>query len=215
MTRKRGLAAMAALGVLAAAAPAATEAWSPSDADTERAAAAARQALSRGRIDVLKARIDPLAGMPQATTGRSEPLAALASDLGGRFPGLGARLEGEQLRLNLQSDILFDFDKAQVRKDAEPVLEAVAAGAGRLGKPIRVEGHTDAKGGAAYNQALSERRARAVETWLKTRLAGAPVTLTAAGFGATRPVAANTRPDGSDDEAGRQRNRRVEIVIGG
>ncbi|CAN7606839.1 OmpA family protein [Phenylobacterium sp. LjRoot219] len=215
MASMSGLAAMAAVGALAAAAPAAAQPWGPQDADTPRADAVAQEALTRGRVDLLKARIDPLAGMQQATTGRSEPLANLASDLSGRFPGLGARVEGEQLRLNLQSDILFDFDKAQVRKDAEPLLEAIAAGAARLGKPIRVEGHTDAKGGAAYNQALSERRARAVEAWLKTQLAGAPVTLTAKGFGATRPVAANTRPDGSDDGAGRQRNRRVEIVIGG
>ena len=205
----------AAVGAVSIGAPALTEPWGPLDGGSPRADAAARAALARARVDVLKVRIDPLTGLAQATTGRSEPLANLASDLSGRFPGLGAKVEGEQLRLNLQSDVLFDFDKADLRKDALPVLDAIAAGAGPLGKPIRVEGHTDAKGSDAYNQALSERRAGAVEAALKARLGSAAVTLTAQGFGARRPVAANTKPDGSDDEAGRQRNRRVEILIGG
>lgn len=208
-----GLAAAAA--AVSMGAPTWAEPWGPLDAGSPRADAAARAALPRARIDVLKVRIDPLTGLAQATTGRSEPLANLASDLSGRFPGLGARVEGQQLRLNLQSDVLFDFDKADLRKDALPVLDAIAAGAGPLGKPIAVEGHTDAKGSDAYNQALSERRAGAVEAALKARLGGAAVTLTAQGFGAKRPVAANAKPDGSDDEAGRQRNRRVEILIGG
>jgi outer membrane protein OmpA-like peptidoglycan-associated protein len=211
---------LAMMGGLAAAAAAvsmgaAAEPWGPLDGGSPRADAAARAALPRARIDVLKVRIDPLTGLAQATTGRSEPLANLASDLSGRFPGLGAKVEGQQLRLNLQSDVLFDFDKADLRKDALPVLDAIAAGAGPLGKPIRVEGHTDAKGSDAYNQALSERRAKAVEAALKARLGSAAVTLTAQGYGAKRPVAANAKPDGSDDEAGRQRNRRVEILIGG
>lgn len=217
MTRTCALAAMAAAGTLFVVASAAAEPWGPLDSDSPRADAAARAALAqgRGRIDVLTARIDPLTGLQQATIGRSEPLANLASDLSGRFPGLGAKVEGEQLRLNLQSDVLFDFDKADIRQDALPVLDAIAAGAGKLGKPIAVEGHTDAKGSGAYNQGLSERRAKAVEAALRARLAGAPVELTAKGFGAQRPVAPNAKPDGSDDEAGRQRNRRVEIVIGG
>lgn len=215
MTRICALAALAAAGTLCLAPPAVAEPWGPLDAGSPRADAAARAALPRGRVDLLKARVDPLTGLAQATTGRSEPLANLASDLSGRFPGLDAKVEGQKLRLNLQSDVLFDFDKADLRKDALPVLDAIAAGAGPLGKPIKVEGHTDAKGSDAYNQGLSERRAKAVEAALKARLGSAAVTLTAEGFGAGRPVAANTKPDGSDDEAGRQRNRRVEILIGG
>ena len=214
MTRRAMMGGLAAAAA-AVSMDAAAEPWGPLDAGSPRADEAARAALARARVDVLKVRIDPLTGLAQATTGRSEPLANLASDLSGRFPGLGAKVEGEQLRLNLQSDVLFDFDKADLRKDALPVLDAIAAGAGPLGKPIRVEGHTDAKGSNAYNQALSERRAGAVEAALKARLGSAAVTLTAQGFGAKRPVAANAKPDGSDDEAGRQRNRRVEILIGG
>ncbi|MBT9474104.1 MAG: OmpA family protein [Pseudomonadota bacterium] len=211
MTR---ICALAVAGLFVAL-PAAAEPWGPLDGSSPRADAAARAALARGRVDVLKARVDPLTGLQQATSGRSEPLANLASDLSSRFPGLGARVEGEQLRLNLQSDVLFDFDKADIRQDALPVLDAIAAGAGKLGKPIAVEGHTDAKGSDAYNQGLSERRAKAVEAALKARLGGAAGALTARGFGAQRPVAANVKADGSDDPAGRQRNRRVEIVIGG
>lgn len=215
MTRMCALAALAAAGTLFVVSSAAAEPWGPLDSDSPRADAAARAALARGRVDLLKARIDPLTGLQQATIGRSEPLANLASDLSGRFPGLGAKVEGEKLRLNLQSDVLFDFDKADIRQDALPVLDAIAAGAGTLGKPIAVEGHTDAKGSGAYNQGLSERRAKAVEAALRARLGNAAVELTAKGFGAQRPVAPNAKPDGSDDDAGRQRNRRVEIVIGG
>ena len=70
-----------------------------------------------------------------------------------------------------------------------------------------LEGHTDSKGDDAYNQRLSERRAESVRRWLaeKERVDGAK--LTARGFGESRPVASN------DTDAGRQKNRRVEVVI--
>jgi outer membrane protein OmpA-like peptidoglycan-associated protein len=78
---------------------------------------------------------------------------------------------------------------------------------------VRIEGHTDGKGAAAYNQKLSERRAAAVQKWLAER-EGLRVKFATRGFGATKPVAPNAKPDGSDDPDGRQKNRRVEIVFG-
>jgi outer membrane protein OmpA-like peptidoglycan-associated protein len=78
---------------------------------------------------------------------------------------------------------------------------------------FRVEGHTDAKGAEQYNQELSVRRATSVRDWL-VRSAGLRAgSVTAVGFGETRPVAPNAKADGSDDPEGRQRNRRVEIVV--
>ena len=75
---------------------------------------------------------------------------------------------------------------------------------------VSIGGHTDAKGDDAYNEGLSLRRARAVAD----RLQGpAGRSLKAEGFGERRPVAPNVRPDGADDPAGRQKNRRVEIRI--
>jgi len=78
--------------------------------------------------------------------------------------------------------------------------------------PAIVEGHTDSIGGGDYNMVLSQNRATAVRDWLA---AHGYVAADSAirGFGKTRPIAPNTTPDGKDDPVGRQKNRRVEIVI--
>lgn len=78
--------------------------------------------------------------------------------------------------------------------------------------PATVEGHTDAKGSDAYNQTLSEKRARTVRDWLAARGA-LPVDTPIQGWGERRPIAPNLKPDGSDDPAGRQKNRRVEVTL--
>jgi outer membrane protein OmpA-like peptidoglycan-associated protein len=75
-----------------------------------------------------------------------------------------------------------------------------------------LEGHTDAKGSDAYNQTLSERRARAVKDWLVTRRA-IPGAASVKGWGEQRPVAPNTKANGADHPEGRQQNRRVEVVL--
>jgi outer membrane protein OmpA-like peptidoglycan-associated protein len=70
---------------------------------------------------------------------------------------------------------------------------------------MTIEGHTDAQGGAEYNQGLSERRANAVKLYLQA--AGIEATrLRAAGYGFTQPVGPN------DDPLGRAQNRRVELI---
>jgi outer membrane protein OmpA-like peptidoglycan-associated protein len=102
--------------------------------------------------------------------------------------------------------VLFDFNKSTLRPESAPVLQKVA---GLLAKdaPLRLEvqGHTDNVGSDAYNQTLSEARARAVVDWL-TKHGTAPGRLTSKGYGKTMPVA-----DNNTDE-GRARNRRVEIA---
>lgn len=64
----------------------------------------------------------------------------------------------------------------------------------------------------AYNQKLSERRANAVRDWLANREGLKNTRFATRGFGAKKPVAPNTTPDGSDDPEGRQKNRKVEII---
>ena len=81
------------------------------------------------------------------------------------------------------------------------------------GARLLILGYTDAKGSDAYNQKLSERRAEAVQDWLISVARMDPDRLSPAGRGETNPVAPNTNPDGSDNPAGRQRNRRVEISV--
>lgn len=115
--------------------------------------------------------------------------------------------------VDLPADVLFDFDKADLRPDAEPALaRAAELLQGYPDAPVRVRGHTDARGSDAYNDALSLRRAQRVAE----RLAAATGTrkLETEGLGRREPIAANTLPDGRDDPEGRQKNRRVEIVIG-
>jgi outer membrane protein OmpA-like peptidoglycan-associated protein len=124
---------------------------------------------------------------------------------------LNARRSEGVIVIDLPADVLFDFDKATIRPDAEPALARAAELLKSYPRAqVSIGGHTDAKGDDAYNEGLSLRRARAVAD----RLQGpAGRSLKAEGFGERRPVAPNVRPDGADDPAGRQKNRRVEIRI--
>lgn len=116
-------------------------------------------------------------------------------------------------RFSVGADALFEFDKATLTPDAEETLNALLPLLAKSGKhPASLEGHTDAKGADAYNQALSEKRARTVKDWLVAKGA-LPATTPIQGWGRRRPIAPNARPDGSDDPAGRQKNRRVEVVL--
>ncbi len=115
-------------------------------------------------------------------------------------------------RLRVGADFLFDFDRADVRPEAGDALAEVARHIAAARKAVMIEGHTDGKGSDSYNQSLSERRAAAVRTALVSR--GSPDRrLNIQGFGKSRPIAPNQQADGSDDPAGRQKNRRVEVVI--
>ena len=119
-----------------------------------------------------------------------------------------------ELRFDLMSDVLFDFDKAELRPEADGVLrQLLAEVAARMKAPrYRVEGHTDGMGSDAYNLDLSRRRAESVKLWLTHNGAVPAASVGTEGFGKSRSVAPNTKPDGSDDPEGRQKNRRVEII---
>jgi outer membrane protein OmpA-like peptidoglycan-associated protein len=110
--------------------------------------------------------------------------------------------------------VLFDFDKYDLKPAAVGTLTTVADVLKEMGKaPATIEGHTDGKGAKDYNQKLSDRRANAVRAWLIKQGGIETARLTSKGFGMTRPVAPNTKPNGSDDPEGRRKNRRVEIRI--
>jgi outer membrane protein OmpA-like peptidoglycan-associated protein len=116
-------------------------------------------------------------------------------------------------RFLVGADALFEFDQATLTSDAEETLDALVPLLAKAGKhPATVEGHTDAKGSDAYNQTLSEKRAQAVKEWLVARGA-LPATTAVTGWGEQRPVAPNAKPDGADDPEGRQKNRRVAVVL--
>ena len=118
----------------------------------------------------------------------------------------------QAISIDLPADVLFDFDKSDLRADAAAPLNK----AGELIKsyataPLTVRGHTDAKGSDAYNDALSLRRAQAVARALHAQTGRQAAVQ---GLGKRQPVAPNTTPDGRDDPVGRQLNRRVQILIG-
>ena len=107
------------------------------------------------------------------------------------------------------SDVLFDFDSANLKPGArEKVARIASILHSHADLKIEVEGHTDSVGSDSYNQRFSERRAESVRTGLVQQGVNRDVVGTA-GFGESRPVATNGTP------SGRQQNRRVEIVISG
>jgi len=119
----------------------------------------------------------------------------------------------KEIHVILAADVLFHFDKATIRPDAASALKEAGLMIHQHSGNVRIEGHTDSKGGSAYNVNLSNQRAIAVETWLVRDEGSEIATFSTRGFGATRPVAPNTKPDGSDNSEGRQLNRRVELVM--
>jgi len=107
------------------------------------------------------------------------------------------------------SDVLFDTARWTLRPGAREKLAKIAGIVlAHPGLKLEVEGHTDSVGGDDYNQRLSEQRASSVRDYLVQQGVSSP-SITAKGFGEVRPVATN------DHAAGRQQNRRVELVVSG
>ena len=108
--------------------------------------------------------------------GRVLDIVGLTRGVEGALRDLNAKVTDREIKIELAADVLFDFDKHELRAEAVPVLTNVAA-------------------------------------WL-AKDGGIPASrFTTRGWGKTKPVAPNTRPDGTDDPDGRQKNRRVEITV--
>ncbi len=115
--------------------------------------------------------------------------------------------EGNLLAVTFKGDVTFDTNSAVVRPGLYSEINRVAGVMNQYPKTlIRVEGHTDSIGSNEYNMGLSNRRATAVKNLLVQRGISAS-RIEVVGFGETVPVASN------NTEAGRQKNRRVEIKI--
>jgi len=108
----------------------------------------------------------------------------------------------------------FDFDKSTLRPDAVAILnEAIEILKRYPELKVEVAGHTDSVGTDAYNQGLSERRARAVYDYLTSNGIDAARLSGPTGYGESRPIAPNTNEDGSDNPEGRAKNRRTELNV--
>lgn len=135
-------------------------------------------------------------------------------EVAGNVQDLQVKEIGNEVRIDLAADVLFDFDKADLLPKAQETLSKAAAIIKERAKgTVRVEGHTDSKGDDAYNMRLSERRANAVRDWFRTKGGLTSMSFSTKGVGETQPVAPNQKPDGSDDPEGRQKNRRVQIIL--
>ena len=174
----------------------ACSAWAQSkysDPDSPAVNAAAHEALSRARVlDII----------------------GVSSGIQGLLQDLGAKVTDQEVRIDLASDVLFDFDKYTLRPEAAETLRKVSqVAAAYPHSPMTIEGHTDGKGTHPYNMKLSEERATAVKSWLVQNAGIQAAHISTRGWGETKPVVPNKRPDGADDPLGRQKNRRVEIVL--
>lgn len=127
---------------------------------------------------------------------------------------LGAKETQTTVQIDLPGDVLFDFDKWDIRPDAEASLKKVGDIIKAYRSPsVLIAGHSDSKGEEDYNQKLSLKRAESVRDWLVRNAGVGAGIMKTEGLGETKPVAPNTNPDGSDNPDGRQKNRRVEILI--
>lgn len=125
-----------------------------------------------------------------------------------RIPGTWTeRVDERTLLVHFESDILFDVDSSALDGSGRGTLDEVSAVLSEYQKTaVVVQGHTDSTGSEEHNQSLSDRRAGAVRNYLVGRGID-PDRLTALGYGEDSPVASN------ESESGRQRNRRVDIML--
>lgn len=124
-----------------------------------------------------------------------------------RNSGVDVIREGDNIILDVPGDITFAYDQADIRPEMRPILDQIAATLRDYPQTtVDVIGHADSRGSDEYNQALSERRAAAVATYLMDR-GVMRERMFVAGRGESQPKASN------ETDAGRAENRRVEIVL--
>ena len=115
-------------------------------------------------------------------------------------------IEANSLLITSDSGILFDVDKYDVRPEDKEVLKNLATVLKEMNvKNFEIDGYTDSDGSDEHNQVLSEKRANSVKNFLVSQ--GVTAEITTKGYGESKPVASN------DTAEGRQKNRRVEIII--
>lgn len=170
------------------------------DPDSPAAQAAARAALPHAKV------VD-IVGVTLEIQGVTSGIQSVLQDL-------GAKVTAQEVKIELDADVLFDFDKYNLKPEAAESLKKV----GQLvqsypNAPLLIEGHTDGVGTHAHNMKLSDDRAASVKTWLVQNAGIQGSRITTRGWGETKPLAPNKNPNGSDNPAGRQKNRRVEITL--
>jgi outer membrane protein OmpA-like peptidoglycan-associated protein len=130
-----------------------------------------------------------------------------AAELKQNIPGAVVERVGEGIQVTFASGLLFDFDSDVVRSEAATNLRNLAASLDKYpGSDLLIAGHTDSVGTDAYNLGLSQRRAESAASYLVANGVDRS-RLRSRGLGETEPVSPN------DSDAGRSKNRRVEVAI--
>ena len=130
-----------------------------------------------------------------------------AKEIKQQIPGAIVERVGEGIQVTFASGLLFDFDSDKVKAEAASNLRNLSSSLDKYpGTDLLIVGHTDSKGEDAYNQGLSERRARATADYLASQGVDRG-RLRTSGRGELEPVADNASADGQ------QKNRRVEVAI--
>lgn len=170
------------------------------DPDSPEVQNLARQLLPHAKILPIQSKVLEITGVTRGVEG-------LLKDL-------GAKVREHEISIELAADVMFDFNKYDIKPEAAQTLQKVAQVIQGYDKgPIVIGGHTDSVGSDQHNLKLSDQRAMSVKTWLVQNGKIPAARISTKGWGETKPVAPNSKPDGSDDPEGRQKNRRVEIVI--
>jgi outer membrane protein OmpA-like peptidoglycan-associated protein len=130
-----------------------------------------------------------------------------AQELAQNIPGATVERVGEGIQVTFASGLLFDFDSDRIRAEAGQNLRNLASSLDQYpNTDLLIVGHTDSDGTDTYNWNLSERRANSAASYLASQ-GVARSRVRTAGRGETEPVETN------DTDAGRQKNRRVEVAI--
>ena len=143
--------------------------------------------------------------------GKTTEVAAKPVGKSARFPKLKMvpavpSIEANSLLITLDSGVLFDVDKYNLRPKAEEILKNLAVILKEANiKSFEVDGHTDSDASDEHNKVLSENRANSVKAFLASQ--GVNANITTHGYGESKPIASNNTPEG------KQKNRRVEIII--
>ena len=130
-----------------------------------------------------------------------------AKELKIEIPGAIVERVGEGIQVTFASGLLYDFDSDAIRPEAATNLQNLAASLKKYpNTTLLVVGHSDALGSTAYNQDLSTRRATSASSYLTTQ-GVATSRVSTSGRGELESLASN------ETEAGRQKNRRIEVAI--
>ena len=196
-----------------------TQAWDADKPFDSGAAAAAQSALkalgkNKGALKIISTNPLSLQSESLSIKGLSGlTLKADVQELNKAIDNLNAEVTQTKIRIDLSGDVLFDFDKADLKPEALESLKSLATIVKQKATKVEIFGHTDSKGSEVYNQKLSEKRALSVKVWLLTNTGFSKDLIHTKGLGETQPRAPNKKEDGSDNPEGRAQNRRVEILV--